>query len=470
MQSAGLTQLPQLSSLLKDLGLAKNFDSNMVMTGADPILYSPHKLGEATSIALLLEAAAAACVWKMRTGEGQFDLSTNITEAIHSLHSTHFVQHFGYPISVGAEYIPSNGLFKCRDGRFIMTHSGPPYVKLERGYLNFFDCGNNRESISREILKYDSLELQEQLRQLGLTGCIAFTPEEWRAHPQGVALSAVPVIEIEKIADGQPIPLSSDCKYPLDGIKAIDFTHVLAGPRSMRSLASYGAQALHVSSPYQRDTISQNILVNLGKRSAYLQLTEEKDRTTMQRLLNDADVFAFSYRQAVAERFNLLPQTIAEKHQGIICVSINSYGHSGPWKDRPGFDQNAQASTGFAVSEGGLESPRFSPVFYLNDLLTAYLAAAGVMSALIRRATEGGSYHVKLSLARTAMWVQDLGYIPLEQYSSLPREDHYPATLRTVKTDLGEITELAQAVNVGKLPRHELSLLRGFGSDEAKWS
>ncbi len=468
-------QLPQLSKIINELALDSHFDGDLVLEGRDPILASPHKLGEATSFALLLEALAAASAWKLRSGKSLDKLSVNITEAIHSLHSTHFTKQYGYPMSVGAEFIPTNGLFKCKDGRFIMTHSGPPYVKLERGYLNFFDCGNNRESIAREIQKYDSLELQEKLSELGLTGCIAYSPEEWRAHPQGKALLEAPVIEIEKIADGKPLGLKGDAKYPLSDIKALDFTHVLAGPRSMRSLASYGSEVLHISSPYHRDTISQNILVNMGKRSAYLQLTEKADLESMKNLVQETDVFANSYRPQVAEKFSLLPEIISKNHKGIICVSINCYGHSGPWMQRPGFDQNAQVACGFAHKEGegkgeGHEKPQFSPVFYLNDLLTAYLAAAGTMSALIRRATEGGSYHVKLSLARTNMWVQDLGYISPAEFKGKPEKDEYPVIYRTVSTDLGEISELRAAVETGSLPKLDLRLLRGFGSDRASWS
>ena len=80
-------------------------------------------------------------------------------------------------------------------------------------------------------------------------------------------------------------------------------------------------------------------------------------------------------------------------------MDINAFGHSGPWAKRPGFDQVAQAAIGFAAKEGEPEKPRFSPVFYVGDLMV-YFAAAGMMGALLRRSIEGGSYHVKISLAR----------------------------------------------------------------------
>ena len=82
-------------------------------------------------------------------------------------------------------------------------------------------------------------------------------------------------------------------------------------------------------------------------------------------------------------------------------MDINAFGHSGPWAERPGYDQIAQVATGFAAKEGEPDKPQFSPVFYLGDLMAGYFAAAGMMAALLRRSIEGGSYHVKVSLARS---------------------------------------------------------------------
>lgn len=464
-------KLPDLSNLMRGLGLDAAYNGDARLTGADPILRSPHHLSEATAYTLLLEVIAAAAIWKHRTGTANENLVADIDvhDAIRALHSTHFLWHNGYALTVGAELVPTNGIFRCADGRYIMTEAGPPYTKLERGYLNFFDCGNNRESIGREIAKYDAEDLQEKLSALGLPACIAYEADEWRRHPQGQALLTKPVIEIEKIGDGQPHGLKPGCSFPLDGIKVVDFTHVLAGPRSMRSLAQYGADVMHISSPYHRDTISQNLLVNMGKRSAYLYLTLEEDRQKMKRLLSKADVFACSYRPSVAERFGLSPAELAKEHPGIICLSVNAYGFEGPWKARPGFDQNAQVATGFAATEGRGGAPTFSPVFYLNDFLTGYLAASGVMTALLKRATDGGSYHVKVSLARTAMWVQDLGLLPESAFEDAPEKDEFPTKLRTVDTRAGRVTELAPAVTVEGLPHKELDKLQPFGVDQPEW-
>jgi crotonobetainyl-CoA:carnitine CoA-transferase CaiB-like acyl-CoA transferase len=458
--------LPVLAALASELDLTAPDDA--VIVGAGPLVRSPHRLAEAAAYGLLLEATGASSIWQLRKGKTA-SLHVELVDALHAIHSTHYLRQSGYSLSVGAEFVPTNGLYRCKDGRFIMIEAGPPYPKLERGYLDFFDCGNNRAALAREIANHDSEDLQETLSALGLPACVARTRQEWLGHPQGSVLAKTPLIEIEKLAEGPPRAFQREASFPLTGVRVLDMTHVLAGPRSTRSLAQYGADVLHISSPYHRDVVSQNLLVNMGKRSAYLLLTEEADLAQMHSLAAQADVFACSYRPAVARRFGLDPPSLAKKSDGLIYLSISAYGHDGPWKDRPGFDQNGQVASGFSVTEGGDEPPRFSAVFYLNDELTGYLAAAGMMAALLRRAREGGSYHVRLSLVRTAMWVQELGYADKRDYQNLPDKDEYPAKLQTIDTVYGPITELAREVESGGMPSLTLSHVRPFGAEPAIW-
>ncbi|MDP3507719.1 MAG: CoA transferase [Candidatus Melainabacteria bacterium] len=464
-------ELSELDTLSQLLGLDNYFDGDVTLIGSDPILRSPHHLSEATAYALTAEAMAAASIARQQGGKTN-SLTVNVIDAIHFLHSSHFLWQSGYAMTVGAEYIPTNGIFQCLDGQYIMIESGPPYIKLERGYLNFFDCGNNRDSIARSIARHEGEELQEALSKAGLPACLAYTRDEWRAHPQGQELLKVPVVEIEKIAEGKPIPFTRKSgNGPLVDMKVLDFTHVLAGPRSSRTLANYGAQVLHISSPYHGDTLPQNLLVNPGKHLAYLDLDQLENLKQMRSLAASADVFTTSYRPAVNRKFDLMPENLLKEHKGLIYLSINAYGHSGPWQDRPGFDQNAQVATGFARSEGALKMdvPQFSPVFYLNDFLTAYLAASGVMSAMLRRATEGGSYHVKVSLARSAMWVQDFGSIARSDYENEREKDDYPSKLVDVASPYGIITELAPAVQFEHSPQVDILPVRPFGADKPIW-
>jgi hypothetical protein len=463
--------LAPLTKLMDELRLARHFDGDASLRGCDPIIRSPHRLGEASAVAQLLIGVAASSIWKARTGLST-DVAVDIVDALHFLHPTHFVEQQGRPINVGAEHIDVNNLFLCRDNRHIMLEAGPPYAKLLKGYVNFFDCGDNKASIAREVAKWDSLELEEALSKVGLPACRAFTREQWLAHPQGKLLAATPVIEIEKIADGPkvPFPELSGLVAPLQGLKVLDFTHVLAGPRSARTLAEYGAEVMHITSPTYPDTFAQHLGVDVAKRCAYLDLRQAAELERMHQLASEADVYTSTYRHSVNQRFDLLPaQLAARSERGIVCMTANAYGHEGPWAERPGFDQNGQVASGFAAREGGDGPPRFSPVFYLADLMTGYFAAAGMMAALLRRAEEGGSYHVKLSLTRSAMWVQELGLLDIALQQKLPESDSYPAKRVTFDSVYGRISNLAPPLTFSNFALPAYHRLVPYGADAPEW-
>jgi crotonobetainyl-CoA:carnitine CoA-transferase CaiB-like acyl-CoA transferase len=462
-------ELEPLAVLIDQLGLAGHYSGDAVIHGNDPVIRSPHRLGEASCTVQLLIGAAGAAVWEARGG-GRTDISIDIIHGLHYLHPTHYIEQSGYPSSVGAEFVAVNGVFPTRDGRYIMLEAGPPYQKLLNGYLNFFDCGNNKESFAREVARWDAEHLEQALADAGLPAARAFTREEWLSHPQGKALADAPPVEIVKIADGDPVPYPDHADSPLDGVRVLDFTHVLAGPRSARTLVEYGADVLHISSPWFADTMAQHLGVDAGKYDAYLDLRNGNDMTTMRQLAATADVFASTYRPAVNERFALLPETLAAaSERGIVYMSANAYGHSGPWKDRPGFDQNGQVASGFALTEGQGGPPKFSPVFYLGDLITGYLAAAGMMAALHRRALEGGSYQVKLSLTRSAMWVQELGLLDVGAQGEVPESDTYPAETTSIDTAYGAVASLAPPLAFTNLTLPGIDRLVPYGADPPAW-
>jgi len=172
----------------------------------------------------------------------------------------------------------------------------------------------------------------------------------------------------------------------------------------------------------------------------------------------------------VNDRFGLLPEPLAAaSERGIVYMSANAYGHCGPWKDRPGFDQNAQVASGFAIAEGQDGTPKFSPVFYLADLITGHFAAAGMMAALYRRAVEGGSYQVKLSLARSAMWVQELGLLDVGEQGELPEVDSYPARTVSIDTTYGAVSFLAPPLAFTDLILPSAERVVPYGADAASW-
>ena len=104
--------------------------------------------------------------------------------------------------------------------------------------------------------------------------------------------------------------------------------------------------------------------------------------------------------------------------------------------------------------------------------MAGYFAAAGMMAALLRRSIEGGSYHVKLSLARSVMWVQELGFLETTGQASLPEKDNYPAKMTSIDSVYGKLSFLAPPLSFSNLSLPDesslLSLLP-YGADAPEW-
>ena len=152
-----------------------------------------------------------------------------------------------------------------------------------------------------------------------------------------------------------------------------------------------------------------------------------------------------------------------------MCVSVNCYGHAGPWRERPGWEQLGQAATGMAYREGQSAPdgvPRLAGVA-VNDYSTGYLAAYGAMVALARRATEGGSWHVQASLCQTCMWYQRLGDDNDAAHADVGDIAPFLAEMDT--PDFGRIQYLTPALAMSETPpRWELPPARQ-GAHEAVW-
>jgi crotonobetainyl-CoA:carnitine CoA-transferase CaiB-like acyl-CoA transferase len=206
--------------------------------------------------------------------------------------------------------------------------------------------------------------------------------------------------------------------------------HIIAGPVVARSLAEQGADVLRLSPPMRQDPFRYTVDTNIGKRSAFLDLNSGVDNIALRQLVFGTDIMVQSWRPGSLKSRGFGAEEAAAIRPGIIYVSVSAYGDAGPWSTRGGFEQLGQVVSGIALTESRAGRPALVPTYMLNDYLTGYLGATGVMLALIRRAREGGSYHVKVSLARTSMWVQSLGLNAT--ISNKVRGKHFDEDLRPI--------------------------------------
>ncbi len=460
-----------LQELLGEVGLSvAEAGGEVEFSGQDPILESRLRLGAGIGIPIMAAAVGTAAVWKLRSGRGQ-DLHLDLRQAIHGI-TPHFAWHptlNGLPH--GHSLVCDNFFllapYRTRDGRIVMASGVYPHMAA--AWLRFLDCPPAWERLMAAFAEWDSAELEDAANEEGLPLTIARSQAEWRAHPHGELLAAAPVIEVERIGDTPPRPFGAG-ERPLSGVRVLSFTHAVAGPTVGRTLAEHGADVLNGTFPdhLEHDFIYNE--ANVGSRSANLDLRLDGQRSRVEELLADADVVVNNHRRGKLERYGLGPDQLAERHPGTISVSVTAYGPRGPWRDRAGFDMNGSAASGVMAIEGADGDPKLPPTGLLNDFITGYLGAAGAVAALYRRATEGGSYRVNVSLARTGMFVASLGGVDPGLAGS--SEDHTlrePASV-TAETPLGTLTQLAPPVTFSETPpRWEDPILVPRGSSRPEW-
>ncbi len=437
--------------------------------GSDPVIQSRFKLGDAAAAALAAGAVAADDIWRLRNGEGQpQQISVDRRLAVASLTSYKFIRLEDDPQFFIDYNRPTSKFYRCRDGRFIHLQGSFPH--LRDGTLELLECNDTIEDVSAKIAQRESFDLEEALAERGLCGAVIRSADEWMEHPQGKATGKAPVIEIIKIAEGDPQPLPPAAR-PLDGVRILDLTRVLAGPVSARTMAAHGADVLHVRSPNLPSFDYTVADTNHGKLSTFLDLTRDEDAARLRDLARKADVFVQGYRGRTLDRRGFGVDALAGLRPGIVYVSINCYGHTGPWADRPGWEQLAQSVSGIAEEGGRPGDPSLVPL-PMCDYTTGYLAAVGSMLALRRRTQEGGSYHVRVSLARTAMWVAAQARCPADEASNAladPQDIDAAAAMTVSETPFGRLHHLDPIVRMSETPPHWARTTVPLGTHDPQW-
>jgi crotonobetainyl-CoA:carnitine CoA-transferase CaiB-like acyl-CoA transferase len=393
-----------LAELLALGGLSERPGGAIHITGGDPYFPTIHRVGDAAAAVLAAHGAAIAEIWRRRSGRRQ-GVSVDVGAAALSLESVTLLTRRGYLVPYTDLAYPLTNFHPTRDGRAIHLHAGYPH--LRNGLLELLDCPNSLDRIRAKVARWDAEELEDAIAERGLCGTVGRDRQDWLDHRQGAWLATQPVVTVERIADSPPEPFLPAAR-PLSGIRVVDLTDVLAGPTATRTLAEQGATVLRIRPP-DRPIIPAFILdTGHGKLSTMMDLKRQPEAARMRALLAEADVFAQNYRPGAVAGLGFSVRDAVKLRPGIICMSLSCFGEGGPWSGRRGWEQLAQAASGMAVADGSLAEPKVSPVIP-NDYITGYLAAYGMAVALLRRSTEGGSYHVRVSLTRTAMWIQSLG-------------------------------------------------------------
>ncbi|MDB5714985.1 MAG: acyl-CoA transferase/carnitine dehydratase [Sphingomonadales bacterium] len=465
----------ELGAMLADIGMSVNDGGGAVgFTGLDPIVPSIARLGGAAALGLVQQSIVAAALHRDRGGSGQ-DISSNLAEAIRRLApgmGGPWELLNGFPgVREDPNLMSLLRFYPTADGREVLAANLYPGLKAKM--MALLQCWDQPASIGDAIARHTADDLECMFESAGLVLCKVRTLDEFMREPVYDYLAARPLIEIEKIADGPPQPMPTVGEQPLSGIRALGMGHVIAGAGAGRSLASLGADVLNIWRPNEFEMESLYLTANIGMRSARLDPRSEAGKQRLSELVSNADIFFANRRPGLLKEFGLDAATMALARPGIIHVTMSTHGEGGPWANRPGFDQVAGAVSGMLAMEGSAGKAALPPTIIVNDYLVGWLAATGAMTALRRRATEGGSYRVHVSLTRVALWILSLGVFD-QAYARRVAGTDGSHVLREPRlfhadTSMGRYQGVCESVDMSVTPRHFQTVLVPRGSCQPEW-
>lgn len=441
-----------IQSLWSDLGGEAEALSRLSLTGEGPVYPSTFRVADAAQASIALATLAAAEIYRLRTGKAQ-RVTIDRQHAAVEFRSERYMTVDG-----GAApelWDPIAGAYRCGDGRWVRIHTNFPHHR--DGVLDLLGCAYERDAVSAALEKWTGQDFEDAIAERGLVATMMRSLEEWAAHPQAKALAEQPVITLEKIADTpvQPLPAMDDGDQPLSGLNILDLTRVIAGPVCGRTLAAQGANVLNITAEHLPMMPPLVIDSGRGKRRSWLDLRQPEDKQKLRDLLKGADVFVQGYRPGGLSEAGFSPEQAAELRPGIVYTTLSAYGPEGPWSARRGFDSLVQNANGMnhaeAEAAGIADGPKPLPCQAL-DHASGYFLAYGTLMALKKRATEGGSWHVRVSLARTGEWIKSLGRLPDGlDHPDLPADQVVPY-LADFPSGFGELRAVRHAGMLDRTP------------------
>jgi crotonobetainyl-CoA:carnitine CoA-transferase CaiB-like acyl-CoA transferase len=435
----------------------------VVLTGADPFVPTDFKIGTAAAAVIAAAGLAATELWRLRTGRAQ-SVAVDGRAAVAAFRSERYLRVNGDPAGRRDSLF---GFYRAGDGRWIQIHSNLPHHR--EGALRLLGCEGTREAVAAAIGKWTAQALEDALAAAGLPAGMVRSRDEWHAHPQGRAVAAFPLLEIEKIGEAPPAPVGAGPR-PLSAVRVLDLTRVIAGPVCGRTLAAFGADVVLVTAPHLPSLPDLVIDTGLGKLATSLDLRQLDQAERLRALVRGCDIFCQSYRPGALAGQGFAPEDLARLRPGIVCVTLSAFGHAGPWRARRGFETIVQSVSGMAHEQGlalGLDRPHHLPA-QVVDHGTGYLAAFGALVALARRAREGGSYLVRVSLAQTGWWVDSLGRVDGRRAPDLGLED-VQDLIAEMDSPFGSLRHVRPAAQLSETPAFWSRPPVPLGTHEPAW-
>jgi hypothetical protein len=434
------------------------------LTGTDPVYPSSFAIGAAAQ-STIAAAALAACELGHVRGVPRQQVAVDMAHAA--------AECSGWFSIDGRELDPwdkFSGLYRTRDG-WVRVHAN--FAHHRDGALRLLGlnpANAERKDAEQALLAWGALAFEQAAADANLVATALRGFDEWDATGQARAIAAQPLFTITRIGAAKPLllPPLRDDQRPLEGVKVLDLTRILAGPVGARALAAYGADVMMINAPHLPN-IEAIADLSKGKRSALADLRTEEGQAALDALLREAHVLVQGYRPGGLQRLGYGPEQVVARRPGIVYVSLTAYGAQGPWANRRGFDSLVQTATGFnraeAEAAGDPGRPRTMPMQIL-DQATGYLIAFGAAAALARQQQQGGSWHVQVSLAQTGHWLRSLGRIENGFAAKAPSREPW---LETSASGFGELRGVRHSAQLSRTPAAWTRPSMPPGSSAPRW-
>lgn len=419
------------------------------LTGQEPVLPSSFAVGTAMQASVAASALAAAEIWRARTGRSQ-RIGVDMRAAAIAARSERYLTVDDGPAPELWDKIA--GAYLCGDGRYVRLHTN--FSHHRDGVLALLRCDNDKAAVAQALRGWSAFDFEQAAADANLVVAAMRSFAEWDAHPQGQAIAQLPLLSVDRIGEASAPPWPQGDR-PLAGIKVLDLTRIIAGPVGTLTLAAHGADVMLVTSPSLPAVAPLVIDTGRGKLSTHIDLLSAEGRAAFDALLREADVVVQGYRPGGLAALGYGPDDVARLRPGIVYVSLSAYSHAGPWARRRGFDSLVQTASGFNAAEAeaaGQAGPRPLPAQIL-DHASGYLIAYGAMTALMRRADEGGSWHVRVSLAQTGFWLRSLGRIDGLTCKDPARDDVLDC-LEESQSPFGRLSAVRHPASLSDTPPH----------------
>ena len=445
------------------------------VAGMDEPLFLPLPAASTFAAVIGSVSVAMALIARERTGKGQ-----RVEVPLHSAMFAAMGRHLSKFHDINPPdlfTLPRNVMshqYQCADGRYVQNHG--MYQRFASQFLqaagrpewiedleDLYGAEVSPETIALWRERTENLfrektakEWEDAIADTGGACTICKTVDEWLVHEHAVAGGMV--VEVDDAKHGkmkQPgvsvrlrgTPGPAPARAPklgehtasaleevrgadprrysvggesilsaLEGTRVLDLCIVLAGPTCGRTLGEFGADVIKIDDPSRPYDYGGNLDVNRGKRSIQIDLKREEGRQVFWKLLESADVVVENNRKGSLARLGLGYDEVRKRRPEIVYASLNAFGRDGPWAERPGWEQLAQATTGIQVRRGGRDAaPQLLP-YPMNDYATGLLGAYSVALALHERQRTGRGQSVDGGLALTACLLQSPYFLDYEGY------------------------------------------------------